>query len=606
MRTAVAVILFVIMALVSVLPSSAAEYRKTKVAVLDFQQQGRFETEGIGRIAAEWLTTSLVETGRFEIIERRLLNQILDEQKMSSSGLVDPTNATRLGKILGVKTVVTGTIQHYETIFELNVRLINVETGSIITADRVRAGSTASLRNMVNRISERIAHHFPLQGYLVQRKDSSVMIDLGRQSGVVPGLVFTVFVEGAPLRHPKTGEVLSVERIEKGSVKITEVREKTSLGTIIKENGEAFVQAGQQVSSIQMERIMRQEEIARHQEDERKRLEEEQADRKKWEEEAKEAKEERVKQEKKLAEENRRQTGQGRVLTGLATLVVFPAHNETLTALAISPTGGIIAVGDDDGNIVLWNPSSRQQIFTTPAHRGTVTAIDFSSDGKFLASSGKDKQIRIWDINRQHQTASITVADKPTDIEFSRSGQYLAVASDGKESWIWEIKSSRIKTIKNNDDVLAVAFSPDSRTLATAGQDKAISIWNSDSGKLLRQLKGHNGDVRKLAFLDNRRLVSVAEDKRGFVWDIKTGIQLRQLGGHNEEIHHLAISRDGKKLFTGEGKSGDGLVISWNPESGRELQRYRASRNIDQMWIAPDGTALVVGHDKNLSVYKLN
>jgi len=184
----------------------ATDYHKTKVAVLDFQQQGSFSNQDVGKIVAEWFTTSLVEAGRFEVIERRLMQQILQEQKMGSSGLLDPNSASRIGKLLGVKTVVTGTVQSYERTYELNVRLINVETGAIITADRVRAGSTTSLNDLVAKISARIIRHFPLEGYVVKRDGDAIMVDLGRQAGVRPGFAFTVYLEGAPVRHPKTGE----------------------------------------------------------------------------------------------------------------------------------------------------------------------------------------------------------------------------------------------------------------------------------------------------------------------------------------------------------------------------------------------------------------
>ena len=51
-----------------------ADFKKTKIAVLDFQMQGeQGETKDMGKIVAEWLITGLVETGRFDVIERRLL-----------------------------------------------------------------------------------------------------------------------------------------------------------------------------------------------------------------------------------------------------------------------------------------------------------------------------------------------------------------------------------------------------------------------------------------------------------------------------------------------------------------------------------------------------
>ncbi len=593
--------------IVSILPVSAAEYRKIKVAVLDFQQQGSFETAGVGRIAAEWLTTGLVETGRFEIIERRLLQQIVDEQKMGVSGLLDPSSASRIGRLLGVKTVVTGTIQHYENTFELNVRLINVETGAIVTADRIKAGSVSGLRNMVSRITARIVRHFPLQGYVVQRTADRVMIDLGRQSGVSPGLQFSAFLEGKPLRHPKTGEVLSIERIEKGTLKITEVREKTALATITTESCTGCIQEGQQVSSVFVEEAQRRDELQQQQDEERKRLEQEQDDQEKRDKENRKAEEEGKKREKEVAERSKRQSGQGQILSGLVSVMTFPSQKESLTSLAISPAGGIVAAGDNDGRIMAWDLKTRQQLFVLPAHKGEVTAVDISHDGRLLASAGKDKRVTVWNISKQQQVASLEIKDKPTDIEFSRSGQQLAISAGNKESWVWSMSSNRTRTVKSDDDVRAVALSPDGRLLATGGKDKLISLWEPGTGRLQRRLSGHNKDIRMLAFVaGGKRLVSVSDDKQGILWDTKNGTQLRILGGHDDQIVHLAVSRDGRKLVTGERRRGDGLIILWDPETGRELRRYRAEKRVDLMGMTPDGTLLVIGHDKDLSVYQLN
>ena len=225
-----------------------AQFKKTKIAVLDFQMQGeQTSSKDMGKIVAEWLITGLVETGRFDVIERRLLEKLLEEQKLGVTGAIDPNSAAQLGKILGVKIIVSGTVTSLEGYTEINARLINVDSASIIAAEKVRASSAEKLRDLVDKITDKIVLAFPMEGYIVQRTDKKVTIDLGKQIGVRPGMKFVVFKEGKIIKHPKTGEVLDVETIETGLIEVKDVKEKTSMGVILQETTPNAVAYGSMV-----------------------------------------------------------------------------------------------------------------------------------------------------------------------------------------------------------------------------------------------------------------------------------------------------------------------------------------------------------------------
>ena len=145
MRTGIRILLVLLVSFMLSQPAFA-EFKKSKIAVLDFQVQGeKFETEDMGKIVAEWLITTVVKTGRFDVVERRLLEKILQEQKMGSSALIDQQSAAKLGRILGVRTIVTGTVTKLSGYLEVNARVISVETGSIITAEKVKASGALRL-----------------------------------------------------------------------------------------------------------------------------------------------------------------------------------------------------------------------------------------------------------------------------------------------------------------------------------------------------------------------------------------------------------------------------------------------------------------------------
>lgn len=231
--------------------SVSAGFKKTRIAVLDFQIQGEgYETADMGKIVAEWLITAFVKNGRFEVIERSLLKKILEEQKLVMTGVVNESSASQIGKLLGVEVVISGSIMRYQKVLEVNARIIDVENASVVAAEGVKSTSVTRLEDMVYEMAEKIINDFPLKGYIVQRDGKNVVIDLGGSAGVKKGMQFIVYKEGNVIKHPKTGEILDVQRIETGRVEIVGVRGKISEAKIIKEQRPGSLKYGHMVISV--------------------------------------------------------------------------------------------------------------------------------------------------------------------------------------------------------------------------------------------------------------------------------------------------------------------------------------------------------------------
>jgi curli biogenesis system outer membrane secretion channel CsgG len=93
---------------------------RPKIAVLNFDfsdTSGNYENffrgSGPARGVSDLLTNKLVQRGTYSIIERRRIDAILQEQGLGVSGLVDPTTAAQIGKILGVRYVLIGSITRF-------------------------------------------------------------------------------------------------------------------------------------------------------------------------------------------------------------------------------------------------------------------------------------------------------------------------------------------------------------------------------------------------------------------------------------------------------------------------------------------------------------
>jgi TolB-like protein len=106
------------------------ENQKRTIAVVEFADL-RGNVTDFGRFIAEELITHLYETKKFKVIERQLLNKVITEQKLSLTGIVDQTSAQKLGKLLGVDAIATGTVTDLGKSLRVNARLIDTSTGEI-------------------------------------------------------------------------------------------------------------------------------------------------------------------------------------------------------------------------------------------------------------------------------------------------------------------------------------------------------------------------------------------------------------------------------------------------------------------------------------------
>jgi len=232
------ILITLLFALLSGMLSTAAhaEFQRPKVAVLDFELTGdKLEPADLGAILSEWLIAGIVKSGRFDVVERVMLQKIIAEQKLSSTGIIDESSATTLGKILGVKVIISGSVMTLHDTIEINSRVISVENGSIFAAENIRSSAGSDLHNLADQLTAKILRNFPLTGYVVKRNPSSVIIDLGLDAGLSSGTEFLVYREGAVIKHPKTGEVLDVEQIPTGKLRIAKVSKNVAEGEIVSE-----------------------------------------------------------------------------------------------------------------------------------------------------------------------------------------------------------------------------------------------------------------------------------------------------------------------------------------------------------------------------------
>jgi len=153
-----------------------------------------------------------------------------------------------------------------------------------------------------------------------------------------------------------------------------------------------------------------------------------------------------------------------------------------------------------------------------------------------------------------------------------------------------------IKLTSNVGYIYSIAFSPDSLTLASGGDDSIIRIWDVKTGKEVHQLTGHAGRIASVAFSpDGLILASGGDDNTIRIWDVKTGKEVRQLTGHTDRIWSVAFSPDGLILASGGNNK---TVHIWDVKTGKEIHQLTGHAN--RIWsvaFSPDGLILASGGD---------
>lgn len=121
-----------------------------KVAVLDFTDLQGNSSE-LGRYVAEQLTVELVmDKDGFAVMDRANLKKILEEHKLTATGLVDPENAKQLGKFSGVDALILGNIATIGTNISVAVKVITTESAEIVTAAKTKFASDDTLQQLLS------------------------------------------------------------------------------------------------------------------------------------------------------------------------------------------------------------------------------------------------------------------------------------------------------------------------------------------------------------------------------------------------------------------------------------------------------------------------
>lgn len=302
--------------------------------------------------------------------------------------------------------------------------------------------------------------------------------------------------------------------------------------------------------------------------------------------------------------------------TGVSTGIIdcdprfYTDSGTCLTSSAFSPDGGLLAVSSVS-DIQLRNPVTCALHSTLKGHLSFIEAIQFSPNGHLLATGSHDETIRLWDVATE---ASHKKPNGLSDTIFSivLSPCYHMFASGSLDTirlWDSATGALRCSLEVQSFSVKALAFSPDSQTLASGYSDGTLRLWDPAIGASRITLEGHKTEISALSFSpDGQTLASACESQTIILWDSATGSSRPRLKVSTWiRINSLAFSLDGRILASAnvDEMTDQPYILLWAVSTCTPIGTIRGiSAMVTAMIFSPDSRLLAsASSDTTVSVW---
>ncbi|MCW2904408.1 MAG: repeat protein-like protein, partial [Streptosporangiaceae bacterium] len=279
-------------------------------------------------------------------------------------------------------------------------------------------------------------------------------------------------------------------------------------------------------------------------------------------------------------------------VTGLPVRTLH-GHRDRAYAVVYGPPGAPLATGSADGTVRLWDTVTSQCRHVLSVHPDGVWPVVLSPDGHTVAAGAPDGVVRVWNTTTGELRFALPGHTAPVyTAVFGPDGGTLVTGDASAGIRVWDAETGTLmRTIPGDAAVYRIAYSPDGTLLAAGYRDGTVRLWDPDTGELRQELAGHTARVYALGFHPEGLLLATGDtDGHVRLWDLGRGRSRFALTGHTGAVYHLAFAPDGALLATGDS---NGSIRLWDTATGRqrmELAGHRAA-----VWpfaFRPDGAQL--------------
>jgi len=301
---------------------------------------------------------------------------------------------------------------------------------------------------------------------------------------------------------------------------------------------------------------------------------------------------------------------------------VLAGHTGYVPSIDVSPNGRLLASGDADGNIILWNAEANAwPVVDALAAENGLRSVDVNADNSTIVTGDGQNGVTLWDMTANppistRLTHARSITTPVRTMTFSPDSTMLMSAGKNGTLMLWDMETGAQiyqSGLVNVNGASAVALANDGYT-AASGSDFGFTTLSYDDGvtQLALGMNGHVEQVTAIAFNeDNTRMVSGSKDGTVILRDLRDipngdvdfdGEPLLYDADVDKEILSATISGDGKTAVSGDN---NGMIVLWDGETRQPIGQFTVDAPVLALAIAPAGDMLAAASaDGNVHIWQ--